>query len=399
MNKAFIWGQLLLLFPLTLVSQANATIEFSEWYMSIHQPVGYLIHTLDGSVIQYAKFDRRSLKRGVKVPLNDVNMESMAITMVFGNCNYSYFPLSENLIFDQQQMKTSNSLNLASSGYTVDFSPLESTKIELGDWGPSRSTRRHLTKTGFSLNYNFLHPLFIPYNFDKNGGYQYYTHPSLAIDHLYPSFLVQNDEIAHSSNLLDIELADSEYWKCDVLLFSRTYDQPYLLYGEILKGILTISVPVPEELEIYKIGLITEARNVKIYTAFDDLATPLVQDNNIEHPSIEHEVQPNSCSVPANNIVLFQLMYGYDKPDGATSAWVIIAKNQSGVQFVIPEIPEEITGSATMNETWKSARSAHFYAYVAPDTVETADATDSDFFDLYWKLRHGISVYSFRYDW
>ncbi|WP_020538976.1 hypothetical protein [Lewinella cohaerens] len=397
-NKALTVGYLLLLFPLLLFSQEQMEIEFSEGYMNIQQPIGYVIHALDGTVIQYAKFDRQSLKKGVKVLLNSTSTDSLAITIVFEKSNYSYFPLSENLIFDRQQIKTSNSLNLASAGYTVDFSSVVSTNVELGDWQPSRSTTSHVTKT-ISLSYNFLHPLFIPYNFDSDNGYQYYTHPSLARDRIDFRLVAQNDEIASSSNFLDIELSDSIYWKSDILLFSKTYDQPYLLYGETLKGILTMSVPVPEALDIYKIGLITEARNVKIYTEFDDLESHLIQDNNVENPNIDHKVQPTACNIPANDIALFQLMYGYDKPDGATCAWVIIAKTPSGIQFVMPEIPEEITGSAEMNEIWKSPRSARFYVYVASDTVDTSLATDSDFFDLYWKLKHGISVYSFRYDW
>jgi hypothetical protein len=389
---------LLLIFS-SISSQELVTIEFTASYMRSSSKLGYFIHTYDGEVLYQEVFDKKALKKGTKSALTIESPDSTVITIASGNMSYSCSPLRSDMKFDQQDYFP-YSLTHAGAGYLIDLSKVATAGVQLLPSTPSNI--RVSDHVDYVVNgwYNYVHPLFLPYNLNSNTGeYKFFTYRPLVDTKHNRHIILDENDVFSSKRFVNIELPEGDDYECDILLFSREYTQPYLLHEKPLVGQVSLIIPVPEILDIYKIGLVSKNEEVEIYSEFNNLDTILIQELARDILGADFGLDQHHINICESEIDFFHLFLRTKSQDDIQYNWVVNGLKSDNCNMVFPTIPEELAALTVLGNSPTPPKSGILYAMTIPDPINIADIDKRFFYDLYWRMSHNVTIQKKHFEW
>jgi len=121
-------------------------------------------------------------------------------------------------------------------------------------------------KDQYYFRYLQTYPLLIPFEKSDNKNEMFfYSNTKVPQEESYrQKFEIKNKHVFSTKDFANFPLASSEEWHCNMLLFSRDIELPYLIY-KIHQNKNYISVPLPEKLNLDRIGLISRCKNEEHY--------------------------------------------------------------------------------------------------------------------------------------
>ncbi|PSR12834.1 MAG: hypothetical protein DA408_19870 [Bacteroidetes bacterium] len=383
---------------LSISTQESVTIEFTESYMRSSSKLGYFIHTLKGEVLYHEVFSKKAIKKGTISELKIEYPDSAIITIVSGNLSHSLSPLRNNMKFDQDDLFP-YSISNSGGSYRVSFEGVEDDEIKFLPDGLSNSRITEYNNRELRTWYNFLHPLFFPYNYNSDTKeYKLFTYKPRPDFNYNQQIVLENKNIFSSGKFINIELPEGNKYKCDILLFSEEYKYPYLLYQEPLVGQFSLSIPIPEILGIYKIGLVLKNEDYEIYSEFNNIDTFLSQD--IERKIVSNfEVDENYINLCDSEIDFFHLFLESSSYDGKDYNWVMNGLNADNCEIIFPEIPKELAELTVLKDAPNYPESAILYAMKIPDEVELHKLDNRSFYDIFWRLSNNVVIQKIHYEW
>ena len=396
-------GLVLLLLSLissTVYSQELVTIEFTASYMRASSKLGFFIHTLDGEVLYHEVFEKKALKKGAKSALTIESLDSTIITIVSGNMSFSSSPLRSDMKFDQKDYFPYSSLKLAGAGYLIDFSKAGTAGVQLLPSCPSNLQVSDQVDYVVNGWYNFVHPLFLPYNLNSNTGeYEFFTNKPILDPKGSRHIILDDNDIFSSKRFINIELPEGEDYECDILLFSKEYTQPYLLHEKPLSGQVSLIIPLPEILNIYKIGLVSKNEEVEIYSEFNDLDEILIQELERDIVGSDFELDQHHIDICESEIDFFHLFLRTRSQDDIHYNWVVNGVHSDNCKMIFPTIPEELAALTVLGNSPTPPKSGILYAMKIPGAINIADIDKRYLYDLYWRMSHNVTIQKKHFEW
>lgn len=390
---------LILLICSSISSQELVTIEFTASYMRSSSKLGYFIHTFDGEVLYQEVFDKKALKKGTKSALTIESPDSTVITIVSGNLSYSCSPLRSDMKFDQQDFFP-YSLTLAGAGYLIDLSKAGTAGVQPLPCSISSVQVSDHFDSVVNTWYNYVHPLFFPYNLNRNTGeYKFFTYKPLFDTKHSRHIILDENDVFSSKRFVNIELPEGDDYECDILLFSREYTQPYLLHEKPLVGQVLLIIPVPEILDIYKIGLVSKNEEVEIYSEFNDLDTILIQELERDIVGSDFELDQHHIDICGSEIDFFHLFLRTKSQDDVSYNWVVNGLKSDNCKMVFPTIPEELAALTVLGNSPTPPKSGILYAMTIPDAINITDLDKRYFYDIFWRMSNNVTIQKKHFEW
>ena len=339
-----------------LQAQSPAVIKLTKGYMEDVRPSGYIIHSHSGETINYHLFSYKEMEEEHIIRINKETIDNTALTIFDCKIGESAWIHTSYTLYDGLLVVTSPTYFPCFSPdcqlfkYKADFSKYSDadqiSKIILD----LQERPSSLDKNQLYFRYLRYHPLLIP--FEKNGNKNemfFYANTMVPQEEVYrQKFKIKNKHVFSTKDFANFPLASSKEWYCQMLLYSRDTELPYLM-NTISYDKNHISIPLPEKLNLDKIGLNSRCKNEEHYCL---LYPPFIENTNellAPEPRKEMESQlidmkERVINLDSTDASYFTLLLEFEWEDTSSkdNYWSASGRVDNNTRVRLPDLPEEI---------------------------------------------------------
>lgn len=390
----------------TVFSQSMAEVVLSKNYLNTQQPIGYMLHSFSGEVLSYHIFTEKDQEKKHSIFIDQESIKHTALTIMFSADdeifhNYSVYSLFDGYTIDEHSAYFFYNIHSSFSKYIADFSKYKDFKQISNFLSKHRISKTKLNGTHLFFGYNHRHPIIIP--FEKNNNeeelfFYFDSESNKDFPEKQPISPIKRKNVFSTKRFVTFPLPFKGNWDCDMLLFSKKTELPFLIYQQVFEDSVK-HIAAPEVLSLEKIGFIAKSHDQQHFMLEQEPFQAI--HTNITKLNIDSfAFSPTSIFLDSKDATYFNgnLKYSIDKSSDVRYSWSVVGKVNEKVAIKIPTIPSAFITTFPAMKTFASPEKGSLKVFHLPDPIKE-NINLAYLADLNWLLKNRVSIFNLHADW